>query len=126
MVWRPRPVRSGRKKPHIATPPEAPSAPAATPPLAAKKALATRENQGNLAPVNDGGRFLSGDTVVWLVRGGLLGLNLSQRNLDGSDLACARVIDTSAKPELAFGHPDLEVKLNAGALEKCVDVRLDV
>ncbi len=33
------------------------SAPTATPPLAANKALATRENQGNLAPVKDGGRF---------------------------------------------------------------------
>ena len=32
--------------------------PTATPPVAANRALATRENQGNLAPVNDGGRFL--------------------------------------------------------------------
>jgi len=125
MVWRPRPVRSGRKKPHIATPPEAPSAPAATPPLAAKEALATRENQGNLAPVNDGGRFLSG-ADFWLVRGSLLGPDLSQWNLDGSDLSRGRVINTSAKPEFALGHADLEVQLNAGALEECVDVRLDV
>jgi putative addiction module antidote len=28
--------------------------------MAAKKALATRENQGNLAPAKNGGRFLSG------------------------------------------------------------------
>ena len=38
--------------------------PPATPPLAANRALATRENQGNLAPVNNGGRFLSGPNPV--------------------------------------------------------------
>ena len=33
--------------------------PTATPPEAANQALATRENQGNLAPAENGGRFLS-------------------------------------------------------------------
>src|SRR5580658_547902 len=56
MALPPRPARSGPKH---RSPPWLLSAPTATPPLAANKALATRENQGNLAPVNNGGRFLS-------------------------------------------------------------------
>ena len=59
MVWRPRPVRSSSKE-LCSHPLRLPSAPPATPPLAANRPLATRENQGNLAPANHGGRFLSG------------------------------------------------------------------
>lgn len=35
---------------------------------AAKQALATRENQGNLAPAKNGGRFLSGVSQDSLLR----------------------------------------------------------
>jgi hypothetical protein len=38
--------------------------------MAAKKALATRENQGNLAPVENGGRFLSGAIMALMHKGG--------------------------------------------------------
>ncbi len=42
-------------------PPEATFPPGRLPRrLAANQALATRENQGNLAPIKDGGRFLPG------------------------------------------------------------------